>query len=115
MLLIYGCQNEQMHLYKSEIEEIQDVLGDRLQVVLAYSRKGGGYVQDQIRAHGLDVAGLICNEKANLYICGSTVMAREVRTRLLELVQGRGSSKQQSQEFEAAQMRTKRWRFDAWG
>ncbi|KAL3464896.1 hypothetical protein BJX64DRAFT_286084 [Aspergillus heterothallicus] len=65
MVLIYGCQDQSMYLYRSEIEEIQQALGDRLRIVLAYSRQGGGYVQDQVAAQGSYLSELLCSEKAN--------------------------------------------------
>ncbi|KAA8646701.1 NADPH cytochrome P450 oxidoreductase family protein [Aspergillus tanneri] len=116
MMLFYGCQNEDMHLYKSDIEDIQAVFGGQLQVIVAYSRTGGGYVQNQIRALNAPTTELLYNAKANVYICGSTAMARKVREELLAMIRSHeGLTEQQAQQFEATQLRMKKWQLDVWG
>ncbi|CAG8947109.1 unnamed protein product [Penicillium salamii] len=115
MKLFYGCQDEQMYLYKDEIEEIQAAFDGQLEVFVAYSRAGGGYVQGQVKAHHEGVAELLAN-KTNLYICGSTAMAREVREEVLAIMCSyQGNSPQQAQLLESTYLKMKKWQLDVWG
>lgn len=116
MMLFYGCQNEEVHLYKTDIEEIQAAFGGQLQVLVAYSRSGSGYVQDQVKAQYASTMELLCVSNAYLYICGSAAMARGVREVLLTQIKvHKGWSDKQTEDFETAQLKIKKWQLDVWG
>ncbi|OGM49542.1 hypothetical protein ABOM_001640 [Aspergillus bombycis] len=116
MLLFYGCKNETTHLYRDEIQRIQSAFGDQLRLVTAYSQKGDGYVQDQVRSYGEETEDLLCDGKANVYMCGSVNMAGSVREELLMIIQKRENwSETQAHEFEGTQLRMRKWQLDVWG
>ncbi|OOF92996.1 hypothetical protein ASPCADRAFT_7945 [Aspergillus carbonarius ITEM 5010] len=116
MLLLYGCRDEASHLYKDELGRIQDAFGGQLRLITAYSRKGAGYVQAQVRSNDRMIQEFLCREKANVYICGSVNMACSVREELLGVIQKKeGWTDPQARDFESSQLRTRRWQLGVWG
>ncbi|KAL3450521.1 hypothetical protein BJX65DRAFT_305358 [Aspergillus insuetus] len=116
MMLFYGCQDETTHLYKDEFEEIGAAFGGKLKSVVAYSRKGQGYVQNCLSSCKSELEELLCDGKANVYMCGSTNMAKSVREELLGILQQcQQWSAAEAQGFEATQLRMMKWQLDVWG
>ncbi|GAD94751.1 hypothetical protein PVAR5_3380 [Paecilomyces variotii No. 5] len=85
MILFFGCRNpEEDFIYREELEEMKQKLGDRLSIVTAFSRLRGEprrYVQDRIIESSKDVVKLL-DDGGNFYICGRAAMAREVEKAL---------------------------------
>lgn len=84
MKLFYGCRNDGEYIYKDELAALKDKMQGNLDIVPAYSRVGAKvYVQDKVREHADELSRMILNG-ANVYICGSAAMAREVEVALIE-------------------------------
>ncbi|KAB8260703.1 hypothetical protein BDV32DRAFT_149138 [Aspergillus pseudonomiae] len=116
MVLIYGCRDGASHLYKDELYGMQSAFNGQLGLITAYSRKGEGYVQDHVRSRAEELQGLLCGEKANVYICGSVRMSSAVREELLSIIQRReGWTDAETRDFEGAQIRMRKWQLDVWG
>lgn len=116
MILFYGCQDESVHLYKDEIDDALSIFSGKLHVVTAYSRNGGGYVQNCMQAHSANLRELLCNKNASVYMCGSTSMARSVRQELLKIIkQQEGWTESQAQSYEVSQLKMGKWQLDVWG
>jgi len=84
MKLFYGCRNEGEYLYKDELAALKQEMGDKLDIIVAYSRMGEEvYVQDKVRQQSKEMSGMI-EGGANVYICGSATMARDVESALVD-------------------------------
>lgn len=90
MILLFGCRDDTSdYLYRDEWREYEQRLGDNFVMVPAFSRLPGQkkmYVQDALVERKDDIIPLILQQDAAFYICGSASMAREVRTRLVDLL-----------------------------
>ncbi|KAF9886141.1 hypothetical protein FE257_011966 [Aspergillus nanangensis] len=120
MLLFFGCRTaEEDYIYQEEVEDVQAVLGDRLRVVMAFSREDAmprRYVQDRIGETGDAVVRLLEEEGANLYICGRAAMAREVEKAVgVEMQRVKGWSEEQVGEWRKGIKRRNKWQEDVWG
>lgn len=117
-MLFFGCRNQNDFIYCEEIEKIQSQLGDKLQIITAFSRSGNGpkaYVQDRVGEYALKVLGML-EAGSNMYICGKASMAREVDMKIEEAV---GSLKHMDEIevkvwIDALKNRGK-WKADVWG
>ena len=89
MVLFFGCRNSDLDfLYKDEWQLWKEQLRDRFVMVPCFSRlkdQRKQYVQDGLLEHRGLVGNLI-EEGAAFYVCGAASMAREVRSRLVEVV-----------------------------
>lgn len=122
MRLFFGCRSpSEDYIYRDELERTQEKLiadgtGD-LKIVTAYSRsdKPKMYVQDRVTEYIRDVLQLLdCG--ASLYICGRTLMAKEVGRRVVEGVRGyRGWDQAGAEEWLERLKRQGKWREDVWG
>ena len=87
--LYFGCRrSDEDYLYRSELEAA--VASGALSCVrTAFSREGAKkvYVQDRLREDGKLLAELIVGKKAHVYLCGGTIMGREVVALVQSLVQ----------------------------
>lgn len=118
MILFFGCRDQYSHLYRDEFEEAHKTLGDRLHIIVAYSRSAHSpaYVQDEIREKAHTIAGLLTERQAKTYICGSTRMAKKVRQVIESCLRDSKSwSDTQLSEFMKGQSRSKQWLEDTWG
>lgn len=90
MILFFGCRNGTTdYLYREEWQDYEARFGDMFVIVPAFSREQGQrkcYVQDVLLEQKNIVLSLVLDHGAAFYICGSTAMAIEVRTRLLEII-----------------------------
>lgn len=118
MILFFGCRNEEEYIYRKELQEIQDILDQKLVVVTPFSRSQGQprkYVQDCIAEHGNKVVQLL-DEDARFYICGRASMALEVRRELVKLLMERkGMSEAESDEWCKSLKKGNKWQEDVWG
>jgi NADPH-ferrihemoprotein reductase len=84
MKLFFGSRNESEFLYKDELTCLKEKMNGTLDIVTAYSRSGEKvYVQQRVREQAAEVAKMIM-DGANVYICGSAAMARDVEVALVE-------------------------------
>ncbi|RLL94961.1 hypothetical protein CFD26_100786 [Aspergillus turcosus] len=90
MILFFGCRDDTYdYLYRDEWREYEERLGDNFVMVPAFSRLPGQkkmYVQDALVERKDVIMPLILQQGAAFYICGSASMAREVRTRLVDIL-----------------------------
>jgi NADPH-ferrihemoprotein reductase len=90
MLLFFGCRRrDEDFLYRDEFEEFERKLGDKFEMVKAFSREQTHkvYVQDKMRDYSKEVNKLL-EEGAYFYICGDAAnMARAVNTVLGEIIE----------------------------
>ncbi|QKX59510.1 uncharacterized protein TRUGW13939_06644 [Talaromyces rugulosus] len=118
MILFFGCRNEEEYIYHKELQEMQSILGQKLVVVTAFSRSPGQpreYVQDCIVEHGNEVVQFL-DQDARFYICGRASMALEARRVLVNLlVQKKGMSEAESDEWCKSLKRGNKWQEDVWG
>ncbi|KAF9885889.1 NADPH-cytochrome P450 reductase [Aspergillus nanangensis] len=107
-VLFFGCRkSEEDFVYQDEFKVWQEQLGDKLQIITAFSREGAQkvYVQHRLREHSDLVAGLL-KQKAVFYVCGDAAnMAREVN-----LVLGQIIAKQRGLPAERAEEMVKHMR-----
>lgn len=118
MILFFGCRNpEEDYIYREEIKEFKRVLGDKLQVVEAFSRGSGPkqYVQDKVLENG-DYLDRLIQDDASIYACGRASMAKDAG-KALGFVIGRKRqwNGAQIQEWTASMKRTRKWQEDVWG
>jgi len=84
LMLLFGGRTPEELPYREEFESIAP---ERLDLGIAYSRIPGAqkrYVQDLVRARGADIAHLMHERGATLYLCGLKAMESGVRQALAE-------------------------------
>jgi NADPH-ferrihemoprotein reductase len=118
-ILIFGCRHpNQDLLYKDELEAFQSTI-PRLEIVYAFSRLESHkkiYVQDRVDERRDDLVGLLLEENAGLYLCGSAAMAREVGSRIGQGVsRARGYDEEGLNNWRKERKRVKKWQEDVWG
>ncbi|KAJ2995588.1 hypothetical protein NUW58_g1227 [Xylaria curta] len=88
-ILFFGCRKRsEDFLYESEWEEYKKVLGDKFELVTAFSREGAKkvYVQHRLKEKAKEINELL-QQKAYIYVCGDAAnMAREVNTVLGQII-----------------------------
>jgi NADPH-ferrihemoprotein reductase len=89
-LLFFGCRkSNEDFLYKDEWETYKKDLGDKFELITAFSRETSGkkvYVQHRLSEHAKEVNELL-QQKAFFYVCGDAAnMAREVNTILGKII-----------------------------
>ncbi|KAF2031749.1 cytochrome P450 reductase 2 [Setomelanomma holmii] len=117
IVIFFGCRDETDYIYRDEMQKTQDQLGDKLEIITAFSRQGGSkvYVQDRVGEHASKVLGML-EAGANMYICGKASMAREVDAKL----EGAAANIKQLTENEVkawadALKKRGKWKADVWG
>lgn len=118
--LFFGCRNEHHdYIYHSELQRLQQALGDGFELYTAFSRPDVGskaYVPDRVREQGDRITSLVLDEDANFYIRGSAAMARDVSNVLgLMLQQRMGWDDEGLRAFKHRQKKLRRWQQDVWG
>lgn len=87
-LLFFGCRKEsEDFLYKDEWKQYKEILGEALDVDVAFSRDGHEkvYVQHRLAKRASEVKALL--ESGNVYICGDAArMARDVNDELNKIL-----------------------------
>ncbi|EIW68745.1 hypothetical protein TREMEDRAFT_71903 [Tremella mesenterica DSM 1558] len=88
--LFYGCRRgDQDFLYKDEWPEYEGELGGKFKMKVAFSREGPTktYVQDLLWELRTEIAPLILEKRAYVYICGDAKsMAKSVEERLIKML-----------------------------
>jgi len=103
MHLFYGCRKQsEDYLYSEEWPQYEAELGGKFTMHTAFSRemkKPDGskvYVQDLISDMGKELAPLILEKRAYIYICGDAKsMSKAVEDRLMQMLgEARGGTKE---------------------
>lgn len=118
IMLIYGCRSSRSHLYKQEIEEAQSVLGANLEVIVAYSRIADRprHLQDSVSESSSQIVDMIVEQKARVYLCGSTKMAKDAGVLIEKHVSAcMHWTPEQAGTFLAQLRIRKQWIEDVWG
>ncbi|OTA96095.1 hypothetical protein M434DRAFT_19856 [Hypoxylon sp. CO27-5] len=117
-LLFFGCRkrNEDF-MYESEWEEYKKALGDKFELITAFSREGPKkvYVQHRLKERAQEVNELL-EKKAYLYVCGDAAnMAREVNTVLAQIIaEQRGISESKAEEIVKNMRAANQYQEDVW-
>jgi NADPH-ferrihemoprotein reductase len=124
MRLFFGCRHpEEDYIYRDELEATEAKLcADQeglFKIVTAFSRMAGQekkYVQDRVAEEGEEVVRLLEEEGASLYVCGRTVMAKEVGRQVVQAaVRWKGWDTSRAEEWVEGLKRMGKWREDVWG
>lgn len=126
LLLFYGARSAHSEfLYADEMAQVCEELGAALvEIVTAFSRDkdqgrsstGKCYVQDRVRERFSNVAKLVLEENAWLYVCGSAAMGQGVGRVMNKCFEGNmGWTNERYREWAAQMKRTRRWQEDVWG
>lgn len=102
-ILFFGCRKStEDFLYSDEWKQYQEDLGDKFQLITAFSREGPKkvYVQHRLQEHAKEVDELL-KQKAYFYVCGDAAnMAREVNTVLAKIMsEQRGIPESKAEEI----------------
>ncbi|KAI0152433.1 NADPH-cytochrome P450 reductase [Hypoxylon sp. NC0597] len=117
-LLFFGCRkrNEDF-MYESEWEEYKKALGDKFELITAFSREGPKkvYVQHRLKERAQEVNELL-EKKAYLYVCGDAAnMAREVNTVLAQIIaEQRGITESKAEEIVKNMRAANQYQEDVW-
>ncbi|CAK7268879.1 hypothetical protein SEPCBS119000_003285 [Sporothrix epigloea] len=88
-LLFFGCRRStEDFLYKNEWDEYKKAMGDKFELITAFSRDGPKkvYVQHRLQERAEQVNKLL-EDKAYIYVCGDAAnMAREVNSVLAQIL-----------------------------
>ncbi|KAJ4300948.1 hypothetical protein N0V90_003037 [Kalmusia sp. IMI 367209] len=118
MLLIFGCRGPSSdYIYRTELEKLQETLGDKLRIITAFSREGGKrvYVQDRVADESETVLEML-DAGANMYICGKASMAREVDGKMEEAASKlKGLSESEVKSWTDGLKKRGKWKADVWG
>lgn len=119
MLLFFGCRNEsEDYIYKDELAELQAVLSEELRIITAFSRQSEKkvYVQNRVQEESEELVALLTEGNANLYICGSASMAREVGQRVNAVMKEKKAwSDEEVKAWAEMRKRSNKWQEDVWG
>ncbi|KAI1409604.1 NADPH-cytochrome P450 reductase [Hypoxylon sp. FL1857] len=117
-LLFFGCRkrNEDF-MYEAEWEEYKKALGDKFELITAFSREGPKkvYVQHRLKERAQEVNELL-EKKAYLYVCGDAAnMAREVNTVLAQIIaEQRGISETKAEDIVKNMRAANQYQEDVW-
>ncbi|KAI2637138.1 NADPH-cytochrome P450 reductase [Hypomontagnella submonticulosa] len=117
-LLFFGCRKRsEDFMYESEWEEYKKALGDKFELITAFSREGSKkvYVQHRLKEKAKEVNELL-EKKAYLYVCGDAAnMAREVNTVLAQIIaEQRGISEAKAEEIVKNMRASNQYQEDVW-
>ncbi|KAI8624553.1 NADPH-cytochrome P450 reductase [Xylariaceae sp. FL1651] len=117
-ILFFGCRkSNEDFLYESEWEEYKKVLGDKFELVTAFSREGPKkvYVQHRLKERAKEINELL-QQKAYLYVCGDAAnMAREVNTVLGQIIaEQRGIPEAKGEEIVKNMRAANQYQEDVW-
>ncbi|KAK4126138.1 hypothetical protein N657DRAFT_654586 [Parathielavia appendiculata] len=117
-ILFFGCRKStEDFLYEKDWEEAKQVLGDKFEIVLAFSREGPKkvYVQHRLKERAKEVNELL-EQKAYFYVCGdASNMAREVNAVLAQILSGeRGISEGRAEDIVKQMRASNQYQEDVW-
>ncbi|TLD21533.1 hypothetical protein PspLS_08971 [Pyricularia sp. CBS 133598] len=117
-ILFFGCRKStEDFLYKNEWEEYKKVLGDKFELVTAFSREGPKkvYVQHRLKEMAQEINDLLA-KKAYIYVCGDAAnMAREVNSVLGQIIaEQRGIPEAKGEEIVKNMRAANQYQEDVW-
>ncbi|CAM1511580.1 Fc.00g090930.m01.CDS01 [Cosmosporella sp. VM-42] len=117
-LLFFGCRKpSEDFMYESEWAEYKKILGDKFEIITAFSRQSAKkvYVQHRLKQRAQEVSDLL-SQKAYFYVCGDAAnMAREVNTVLAQIIaEGRGVSEAKGEEIVKNMRAANQYQEDVW-
>ncbi|KAK5121474.1 hypothetical protein LTR85_005307 [Meristemomyces frigidus] len=117
-ILFFGCRRKsEDFLYADEWKQYADDMGDKFELVTAFSRDGPDkvYVQHRLRERAEEINKLL-EQKAYFYVCGDAAnMAREVNEILAQIISDqRGVPKQKGEEIVKAMRASNQYQEDVW-
>ncbi|KAL2158985.1 hypothetical protein VTH06DRAFT_3016 [Thermothelomyces fergusii] len=117
-ILFFGCRrSSEDFLYEKEWEEAKQVLGDKFELVTAFSREGPNkvYVQHRLKERAKEVNELL-QQKAYFYVCGDAAnMAREVNAVLAQILSTeRGIPEAKAEEIVKQMRQANQYQEDVW-
>ncbi|KAK4251552.1 hypothetical protein C7999DRAFT_27968 [Corynascus novoguineensis] len=117
-ILFFGCRKAtEDFLYEKEWEEAKQVLGDKFELVLAFSRQGPKkvYVQHRLKERAKEINELL-QQKAYFYVCGDAAnMAREVNAVLAQILSAeRGIPEDKAEEIVKQMRQGNQYQEDVW-
>ncbi|KAK0627222.1 NADPH-cytochrome P450 reductase [Immersiella caudata] len=117
-ILFFGCRkSHEDFLYDKEWQEAKEVLGDKFELVLAFSREGPKkvYVQHRLKERSKEINELL-EQKAYFYVCGDAAnMAREVNTVLAQILSDeRGIPEAKAEEIVKNMRASNQYQEDVW-
>lgn len=117
-LLFFGCRKKKEDfIYADEWEEYKKAMGDKFEMVTAFSRDGPKkvYVQHLLKARGKEINELL-EKKAYFYVCGDAAnMAREVNTVLAQILsEQRDISEAKAEEIVKNMRAANQYQEDVW-
>lgn len=96
--LFFGCRRaDQDWIYQQEMQEAVKS-GALTELHTAFSRESNQkvYVQSDLKAHASKVWSLLSTQRAYFYVCGGTVMGRQVKECIALIAQEHGNLTQQA-------------------
>ncbi|RFU32892.1 hypothetical protein B7463_g3441, partial [Scytalidium lignicola] len=117
-ILFFGCRKEtEDFMYKEEWVQYKKALGDKFELITAFSREGSKkvYVQHRLKERSKEVNELLL-QKAYFYVCGDAAnMAREVNTVLGNIIaENRGISEDKAEEVVKSMRSANQYQEDVW-
>ncbi|KAL2884826.1 NADPH--cytochrome P450 reductase [Ceratocystis lukuohia] len=117
-ILFFGCRNRnEDFLYEKEWEEYKEIMGDKFELVTAFSREGATkvYVQHRLKERSAEINELLL-QKANIYVCGDAAnMAREVNVVLTQIIsEQRGIPEAKAEEIIKGMRSSSQYQEDVW-
>ncbi|TVY25318.1 NADPH--cytochrome P450 reductase [Lachnellula hyalina] len=117
-LLFFGCRKQsEDFLYSEEWKEYKEALGDKFELITAFSREGSKkvYVQHRLEEYAKEVNELLL-QKAYFYVCGDAAnMAREVNIVLAKIIaKQRGVPEAKGEEVVKAMRSSSQYQEDVW-
>jgi len=87
--LFFGCRNEDDYLYKNDLQgHLTTGALTTLEVAMSRTQDDKIYVTHLLKQRGAEMARLLVNEGAYVYVCGDgNHMAKDVNTALLQILQ----------------------------
>ncbi|KAF4555614.1 NADPH--cytochrome P450 reductase-like protein [Elsinoe fawcettii] len=117
-LLFFGCRNRnEDFLYKDEWEQYAKDMGDKFEIVTAFSREGKDkvYVQHRLKEYAAEVNKLL-EQKALFFVCGDAArMAREVNIVLGQIIASqRGLPESKGEDIVKSMRSSNTYQEDVW-
>ncbi|KAK4107031.1 hypothetical protein N656DRAFT_803022 [Canariomyces notabilis] len=117
-ILFFGCRKStEDFMYAKEWEEAKQAMGDKFELVTAFSREGPKkvYVQHRLKERAKEVNQLL-EQKAYFYVCGDAAnMAREVNAVLAQIIASeRGIPEAKAEEIVKQMRASNQYQEDVW-
>ncbi|CZR63224.1 NADPH-cytochrome P450 reductase [Phialocephala subalpina] len=117
-MLFFGCRKStEDFLYSDEWKQYQEDLGDKFQLITAFSREGPKkvYVQHRLEEHAKEVDELL-KQKAYFYVCGdASQMAKAVTSTLGKIIsEQRGIPESKAEDIVKGMRSANQYQEDVW-